>query len=64
MAQVYSNGSIAEQNSFDVAWSLFMDDEFQAFRHAVCANDSELQHFRQIVVNVVMATVRHHSDKT
>ena len=41
-----------------------MDDEFQAFRHAVCANDSELQHFRQIVVNVVMATVRHHSDKT
>jgi len=55
LAQVYKR-SVAEQNSFDLAWNLFMDDQFSAFRYAVCRDSDELKRFRQIVVNMVMAT--------
>lgn len=56
VAEHYNNRSVAEQNSFDLAWELFMDPTFTDFRTAICATSAELLHFRQLVVNSVMAT--------
>ena len=56
MAHRYSNQSIAEQNSVDIAWRLFMGDEFTAFRQALCPTPYDVRHFRQLIVNSVMAT--------
>lgn len=56
LAKRYKNKSVAEQNSVDSAWELFMSDSFEALRNAVCATPLELKRFRQLVVNIVMAT--------
>uniref|UniRef100_A0A7S2YCQ1 PDEase domain-containing protein n=1 Tax=Entomoneis paludosa TaxID=265537 RepID=A0A7S2YCQ1_9STRA len=55
LAQVYKK-STAEQNSFDLAWALFMDDKYSDLRNALCRDEGELKRFRQMVVNMVMAT--------
>jgi hypothetical protein len=56
LATIYKKRSVAEQNSFDLAWNLLMDDTFSRLRKAICSNDTEFCRFRQIVVNSVMAT--------
>lgn len=56
LAGVYKNRSVAEQNSFDLAWDLLMDDSFSKLRSTICEDASELRRFRQLVVNSVMAT--------
>lgn len=56
LARVYNHTSIAEQNSVDMSWALFMRDEFEDLRRCVCATDKELFQFRQLVVQMVMAT--------
>jgi class 3 adenylate cyclase len=56
IATVYNGKSVAEQNSVDLAWNLFMDEQFKELRHAVCSTDEEMRRFRQLVVNSVMAT--------
>ena len=56
IAAVYNNKSVAEQNSIDIAWSLFEDDRFANLRRTLCATDAEMAHFRRLVVNSVMAT--------
>lgn len=56
LAERYGGKSIAEQNSIDVAWNLLLQDEFKDFRCAICATKSELVRFRQLLVNIVMAT--------
>ena len=56
LANVYLNRSIAEQNSIDLAWALLMRDEFRELRLCICADDAELLHFRQLVVQMVLAT--------
>lgn len=56
VADYYNNRSVAEQNSFDLSWELFMDRTFDDLRTAICATPAELQHFRQLVINSVMAT--------
>lgn len=56
MAAIYKNRSVAEQNSFDMAWDLFMDRQFDAFRGFLCGTESRLRRFRQLVINCVMAT--------
>ena len=48
--------SIAEQNSIDLAWDLLMQDDYKELRDTICTNQTELQRFRQLVVNSVMAT--------
>jgi hypothetical protein len=40
----------------DLAWSLLMDDSYRTLRHAIYSTKDELQRFRQLVVNSVMAT--------
>jgi len=56
LAAVYQNKSIAEQNSVDLAWNLFMADNFANLRGTICACQAELRRFRELVVNTVMAT--------
>ena len=56
LAAVYSNRSIAEQNSVDLAWELLMDEQFKNLRRAIYSTREEFVRFRQLVVNAVMAT--------
>jgi len=56
LANLYRQKSVAEQNSIDIAWRLFMEDRFTQLRTAICGTQVELQRFRQLVVNSVMAT--------
>lgn len=56
MASMYENKSIAEQNSLDLAWELLSSSEFVELRACLSADESELRHFRQVMVNVVLAT--------
>jgi class 3 adenylate cyclase len=52
----YNNKSVAEQNSVDLAWKLLMSDDYKDLRACLCPSEPELMHFRQLVVNSVMAT--------
>lgn len=57
IANKYRNKSIAEQNSVDLAWDLLMDsEEYSDLQRCIFPTDAEYKRFRQVVVNVVMAT--------
>ena len=56
MAAVYRNQSVAEQNSVDLAWELFMDPRYKDLQDCIAATDEERKRFRQLVVNSVLAT--------
>lgn len=56
IANYYGGKSVAEQNSVDLAWNLLMDDDYSDLRATIYESDTELQRFRQLVVNSVMAT--------
>ena len=56
IASVYNHKSIAEQNSFDIAWDVLMQDCFEELRRVIYADKEEFLRFRQILVNAVMAT--------
>jgi hypothetical protein len=55
-AKKYNGRSIWEQHAFDIAWSQLMQPEFEELRECICADESELKHFRQVVINSVLAT--------
>mmetsp|Transcript_18806 Transcript_18806/g.40484 ORF Transcript_18806/g.40484 Transcript_18806/m.40484 type:complete len:1140 (+) Transcript_18806:117-3536(+) len=48
--------SMAEQNSVDISWNLFMEPQFEDLRDAICSTPTDMARFRQVVVNAVMAT--------
>ena len=54
LAMYYQSKSVAEQNSVDLAWDLFMNDEFDVLRKTICSDEADLRRFRQLVVNSVM----------
>lgn len=56
IASLYRNQSVAEQNSVDIAWWLLMTPNFTALREAIYTDDTEMQRFRQILVNTIIAT--------
>jgi hypothetical protein len=56
IAALYNSKSVAEQNSVDIAWGILMDSEYDALRAGIYSNATSLDHFRQLVVNSVMAT--------
>ena len=56
IAVLYREKSVAEQHSVDIAWDLLMQPEFSDLRSCIYATQSELDRFRQLVVNAVMAT--------
>eukprot|EP00980_Cylindrotheca_fusiformis_P029603 scaffold23587_cov122-Cylindrotheca_fusiformis.AAC.2 len=54
-AQIYKK-SVAEQNSVELAWDMLMSDEYSVLRACIYQTEADLQRFRQLVVNTVMAT--------
>lgn len=56
LAEVYEGKSIAEQNSFDFAWELLMDSDFNELRLCLFEDKQEIERFRQLVINSIMAT--------
>jgi class 3 adenylate cyclase len=57
IATKYNNRSVAEQNSLDLAWNVLMGEaQYSELRAILFVNKSELNRFRKLVVNVVMAT--------
>jgi hypothetical protein len=56
IASLYKNKSVAEQNSLDLAWDLLMSPGYKSLQHCIFGNPVELKRFRQLVVNVVIAT--------
>lgn len=56
LAKHYRNKSIAEQNSFDISWDLLMSDSFIALRQAIFPTRGDLMRFRQVAINIVLAT--------
>jgi 3'5'-cyclic nucleotide phosphodiesterase len=55
-AQKYQDKSVAEQNSIDVAWNLLLQPTFVDFRQALCSTVADMRRFRQLIINIVMAT--------
>jgi len=56
LAALYKNRSVAEQNSLAIALELLEDREFRALRNAIYSTEDEMHHFRELVVNSVLAT--------
>ena len=56
MAKKYKNRGILEQNSIDLAWEMLMKPEYRNLQQCIFTNEDELRRFRQLVVNLVMAT--------
>ena len=56
MAAMYRNTSLAEQNSVDITWGLFMDPCYRKLQDCIAANTVERVRFRQLLVNCVIAT--------
>jgi 3'5'-cyclic nucleotide phosphodiesterase len=56
VARLYSGKSVAEQNSFDIAWDLLLEPGYRDLRRLIYATPGEFKRFRQLVVNSVMAT--------
>ena len=56
IAEAYGGKSVAEQNSVDLSWDLLMEPMYKELRGCIYTNQEELDRFRQLVVNSVMAT--------
>eukprot|EP00934_Nitzschia_sp_Nitz4_P005687 Nitzschia sp. Nitz4//scaffold314_size20990//18196//20845//NITZ4_008633-RA/size20990-augustus-gene-0.26-mRNA-1//-1//CDS//3329547476//5677//frame0 len=56
MVKKYKGKSLAEQNSVDLAWGILMKPEYAGLRSCIYSDESELKRFRQLLVNMVMAT--------
>jgi hypothetical protein len=56
MGKMYNGKSVAEQNSLDIAWSIFLKAEYQELRWFLFETEEEMKRFRQVMVNVVLAT--------
>jgi hypothetical protein len=55
-AALYKNRSIIEQRSIEKAWKKLMEPAFSDLRKCIYSDDTELQRFRHVVVNSVLAT--------
>jgi len=56
LAKKYNHMSIAENNSIEVAWTLFMQPRFEAFRKCLAPTDKDLERFHTFVVEAILAT--------
>jgi hypothetical protein len=55
-AERYRNKSIAEQRSVDIAWDILMEPDYENLRNVIFPTEFEMRHFRQLIVNSVLAT--------
>jgi 3'5'-cyclic nucleotide phosphodiesterase len=56
IADRYKHKSVAEQNSLGLAWDLLMTPTFAKLREELFGTRAEMLRFRQIVINLVLAT--------
>ena len=56
LSLIFENKSCAEQNSIVVGWELFMSRDYKDLRSCMFNDQDQLQRFRQLIVNAVMAT--------
>lgn len=56
LSKKYNGRCVWEQHAIDLAWSQLMQPEFEDLRECICADELELKHFRQCVINSVLAT--------
>jgi hypothetical protein len=56
IAKVFKGKSVAEQNSIDLAWNMLMEDKYKDLRGCLYKTQCEFDRFRQLVINVVLAT--------
>ena len=56
LAKKYNDKSVAEQNSLDISWDILMQPDYKDLRAQLFQTHDDLVRFRQLVVNVVMAT--------
>ena len=52
----YNDRSVAEQNSLDLAWNILMQEQYSDLLGILCTNQADLQRFRQLCINAVLAT--------
>ena len=56
LAEKYKTKSVAENNSIQVAWSELLMPEYTNLRKCIFATDDDELRFRQLLINVVIAT--------
>jgi class 3 adenylate cyclase len=56
IAKFFKKKSVAEQNSIVLAWEKLMHPRFSELRRCIYSEPSELDRFRQLVINNVLAT--------
>lgn len=56
MSTLYKGHALAEQHSLDAAWEYFMLPKNKELRNVIYANEEEMSRFRQLVVNITIAT--------
>ncbi len=56
LSEKYRQTSIAEQNSVDLAWEMFMRKEYSTLRRCICPTEEDSRRFRLLVVQMVMCT--------
>jgi hypothetical protein len=56
LATMYSDKSVAEQNSIDMAFEVLTSASYSELVSCICGDESEYKRFRQLVINSVMAT--------
>lgn len=56
LAEHYMNKSLAEQNSVDLSWDVLMQPKYKDLHSCLFSDEKDLMRFRQIVVNIVLAT--------
>uniref|UniRef100_A0A7S4QHH6 Guanylate cyclase domain-containing protein n=1 Tax=Ditylum brightwellii TaxID=49249 RepID=A0A7S4QHH6_9STRA len=52
----YKNRTVAEQNSIHIALSILMEPKFENLRLCIYTDEESKQRFRQLLINVVVAT--------
>jgi hypothetical protein len=56
LAKMFKNKSIAEQNSIVLSWDMLMEPRFADLRRCIYSTPYELNRFRQLIANTVLAT--------
>jgi 3'5'-cyclic nucleotide phosphodiesterase/Adenylate and Guanylate cyclase catalytic domain len=56
LAATFRMQSVAEQNSLELAWDVLMEDDYNDLRAAMFCTNNDLMRFRQVLINVVLAT--------
>ncbi|KAL9179241.1 hypothetical protein ACHAXT_008531 [Thalassiosira profunda] len=56
LATQFNNSSVAEKRSITVAWDILMEDRFRELQSLIFVNGDEMQRFKQLLINTVLAT--------